>query len=207
MPTLIDGYNLMFAGGLLGKKLGPDQFRKVRTRFLNDLAHALGPIRSHETTVVFDASNPPFDLPTKSTHKGLTILFAVNDENADARLEQLIAEHSAPKRLRVVSSDRRVRVAATRRRAVSISSDDFWVEIDRLNASPRRVDSSENTASPKLEPKRDPRLTDHELKFWAAEFQDLEQMPETQEALGNGPTMLTDEDIARIQHEVDGETY
>ena len=44
MRTLIDGYNLMYALGLLGKRHGPDGFRKVRTRFLNDLAGALGAI-------------------------------------------------------------------------------------------------------------------------------------------------------------------
>ena len=207
MPTLIDGYNLMYAGGLLGKKLGPDQFRKVRTRFLNDLAHALGPIRSHETTVVFDASNPPFELPAKSKHKGLTVLYAINHENADALLERLIAENSAPKRLKVVSTDRRVRQAATRRRAVSITADDFWVEIDRLKATPRRVEKSEEATPPKSEPLRDPRLTDGELAFWAAAFQDLEAMPETHEALGDGPSMLTDADIARIEREVEDETF
>ena len=206
MPTLIDGYNLMHAGGLLGKKLGSDQFRKIRTRFLTDLAHALGPIRAHDTTIVFDASNPPYDLPEKSRHKGLTVLYAINDENADARLEQLIAEHSAPKRLRVVSSDRRVRLAAKRRRAISVSADEFWVEIDRLKAAPRRYKNAENTApAPKAKPPRDPRLTDGEIAFWAEEFQDLDAMPETQEALGDGPSMLTDADIARIEREIEDE--
>ena len=208
MPTLIDGYNLMFAGGLLGKKLGPDQFRKIRTRFLNDLSHALGPLRAHETTVVFDASNPPFDLPARSRHKGLTVLYAINDEDADTLLERLIAENSAPKRLKVISSDRRVRQAATRRRATSITADDFWVEIDRLKSSPRRVETLEEvTPPPKSPPPCDPRLTDNERAFWAAEFQDLEAMPETQEALGDGPSMLTDADIARIEREIEDEMY
>ena len=53
----------------------------------------------------------------------------------------------------------------------------------------------------------DPRLTDNERAFWAAEFQDLEAMPETQEALGDGPSMLTDADIARIEREIEDEMY
>ena len=53
----------------------------------------------------------------------MSIIFALGDENADARIEQLIAAHSAPKSLTVVSTDRRVRQAANRRKARSITSE------------------------------------------------------------------------------------
>ena len=49
--------------------------------------------------VVFDASAAPEDRPKQSTHKGLTVIYAVDEENADARIEQLIAAHSSPKGL------------------------------------------------------------------------------------------------------------
>ena len=65
MRLLIDGYNLMYAVGLLGKRLGPDGFRKVRQRFLNDLADALGAVEAHQTTVVFDAAAPPDNVPSE----------------------------------------------------------------------------------------------------------------------------------------------
>ena len=91
MRYLIDGYNLMYAAGLLGKKLGPDRFRQVRTRFLNDVASALGPIESQLTTVVFDASQAPDDQPTELNHQGISVIFAVDNENADERIEELIA--------------------------------------------------------------------------------------------------------------------
>ena len=55
MRTLIDGYNVMFAAGLMARRFGPDGFRKVRQRFLNDLAATLDPVEAHLTTVVFDA--------------------------------------------------------------------------------------------------------------------------------------------------------
>ena len=66
--------------------------------------------------MVFDASVPPGDFPPVSIYRGLSVLFALGDENADARIEQLIGEHSNPKTLTVVSSDNRIRLAATRRR-------------------------------------------------------------------------------------------
>src|SRR5262245_33109940 len=103
MRLLIDGYNLMFAKGLAGGPPGPDAFRKARARFLNQLADALGPVEAHLTTVVFDASHPPEELPRQTTYKGMTIVFAVDDDDADERIERLIAEHTAPKSLTVVS--------------------------------------------------------------------------------------------------------
>src|SRR4051812_12220179 len=117
MRTLIDGYNLMHARGLMERRFGPGGFHKVRHRFLIELAAALDPTEAHQTTVVFDASRPPRDRPERQTLKGIEVLFSVGDENADARIEALIAAHSAPRSLTVVSSDHRVRQAAARRRA------------------------------------------------------------------------------------------
>src|SRR5207302_4663712 len=95
MRTLIDGYNLMHAVGLLGRRFGPDGFRRARLRFLNNLAAALDPVEVHQTTIVFDAAAPPEDAPRQSTYKRLTVLFAVGDENADERIELLIVKDSA----------------------------------------------------------------------------------------------------------------
>src|SRR4051794_37850945 len=130
MRTLIDGYNLMYALGHMEKRFGPDGFRKARTRFLNDLAAMLGPVAAHQTTVVFDASHPPGHLPRESTFKGLSVVFAVDDESADARIERLIAAQPSPKTLTVVSSDHRIRQAATRRKARALTAEAFWDEID-----------------------------------------------------------------------------
>jgi hypothetical protein len=203
MRLLIDGYNLMYAGGLLGKPLRPDGFRKVRTRFLNDLADALGPVDAHATTVVFDASAAPGGVPSASTHKGLSVVYAVDEASADDRIERLIAGHPRPQALTVVSSDRRVRQAASRRKARSLSADEFWVELDarkarKGRATPLRPPPSERPRASELSPE--------EAAYWLQEFGDLDQRPETREALGNDLPMLTDEEIARIEREVERET-
>jgi len=195
---LIDGYNLMFAGGLLGKRFGPDGFRKVRTRFLNDLAAALGPVDASQTVVIFDASAAPGDVPKKTNHKGIGVLFAVDDENADARIELLIAEHSAPKGLTVVSSDRRIRQAATRRRARSVSADDFWVTLDALKRKPRLTEAPVPATTV-------PKLSEAESVYWQNEFAGLDALPETQQALNDGPVMITDAEIAAIEREIERE--
>jgi predicted RNA-binding protein with PIN domain len=201
MRLLIDGYNLMFDLGLLGKRLGPDGFRKVRHRFLNDLAAALDPVEAHQTTVVFDASSPPDHLPAEGRHKGMTILFAVDDDDADARLERLIAKHSAPKHLTVVSTDLRVRRAASRRGAKAVTADQFWSSLeDRKRSKLARTDRSADD-----ERMRQQGPSPEEAGFWLAVFQNVANEPEVREALRGGGFVPTDEEIARIEREVDEE--
>jgi uncharacterized protein len=201
MRILIDGYNLMFAGGLLGQRLGRDGLRKVRQRFLNDLADALGPIDAHQTTVVFDAARAVGDLPDSVLHKGLSVVFAVDTDDADERIEQLIAGHSHPRALTVVSSDRRLRKAATRRRSRAVTAEDFWAELDARKERRARTPSP---PPPQDEP-RPTELSPEESAHWLREFAELDHDPATQEALAPDDVMLTDEEIDRLQREVDGE--
>ncbi len=202
MRYLIDGYNVMYEGGLLNKRLGPDGFRRVRTRFLNDLAAALGPFDARETTVVFDAATAPVDAPRETRHQGISVIYAVDDENADARIEQLIAGHSAPKSLSVVSTDRRVRQAATRRKARSVSADAFWVE---LSARRQRKARQPVPTAPSPDRPRGRVVDADESAFWLHEFRGLDCQAETHAALNNAPPLLTDAEVAEIEREVDRE--
>ena len=204
MRTLIDGYNLMHAIGLLSRTFGPDGFRKVRHRFLNDLAAGLDPVEAHQTTIVFDAAHPPHGLPDQTRHKGLTIIYAVDDEDADSRLELLIAKHSAPKGLTVVSSDHRVRDAGRRRKAKVLSAEDYWAKV----TGPRFRKSTTPPRSPTAEERgRREGPSPAEADYWLAAFGELDDAPETREALGDveGGLMPTDEEIARIVREVESE--
>jgi predicted RNA-binding protein with PIN domain len=200
MQTLIDGYNLMYELGLLEKRLGPDGFRKARNRFLNRLAEGLGAVASHQTTVVFDAREAPRHLPRESTYKGLTVIYADEDEGADARIERLIAAHSVPKSLTVVSTDHRIRKAASRRKARTLTADAFWQELEN---PPHR-----SPPPARLQPEEPSRLlgpSPDEAADWLETFRDLEARPETLEALGQDDVILTDEDIRRIAREVDAQ--
>jgi predicted RNA-binding protein with PIN domain len=200
MQTLIDGYNLMYELGLLEKRVGPVAFRKARNRFLNRLAEGLGTDASCQTTVVFDAREAPRHLPRESNHKGLTVVFADEDEGADARIERLIAAHSVPKSLTVVSTDRRIRQAAARRKARTLTADAFWQQIE--SPAPR------SASPPALTPEEESRvhgLAPGQAAEWLETFRELEARPETEEALGRDSTILTDDDISRIAREVDDE--
>jgi predicted RNA-binding protein with PIN domain len=205
MLWLIDGYNLMHAAGAIGaKELGRQAFQRKRRRFLSELADSLGFDRARETTVVFDANSPPADFSLETSYKGLTLIFALGDENADARIEQLIGHHSAPKALTVVSSDRRVRQAATRRKARAIKADDFLDLVDRWKAhsrqeGPSKPDPPSSPVDRNLPPSAE------EAALWLEEFGYLDESPEAKEAFTPGPQLLTDAEIARIQREIDEE--
>ncbi len=200
MRTLIDGYNLMYAGGLLGRKFGPDGFRQVRHRFLNDLATTLESTEAHLTTVVFDAATPPHDRASETHHKGLTVLYAVNKESADEQIEELIAHHSSPKTLTVVSSDHRIQQAATRRRSKVVTADAFWTELDSRKAkknhpAPRPADLDAKPSAPGA----------REAAYWAEEFGDLDELDAAKELFGRDPIFPTDAEIALIEREVEDE--
>ena len=199
MRTLIDGYNLMFAGGLLGKRFGPDGFRKVRHRFLNDLAAALDATEAHLTTVVFDAAAPPHDRPSTARHKGITVLYAVNRESADEQIEDLIKVHSSPKTLTVVSSDHRIQQAATRRRSKVLTADAFWVEMDA------RKEKKQQAARAEAAEARRPAPTGGEAAYWAREFADVEDSEDARALFEHDPIFPTDAEIARIEREVEAE--
>ena len=199
MRTLIDGYNVMHARGLMPGKFGPDGLRKVRHRFLVELAAALDPSEARETTVVFDAAAPPADRPDRMMLKGLTVLFAVGDENADARIEALIAAHSAPRSLTVVSTDQRVRQAAQRRRARAVTSDEYLTRLSEGRKGKIELPVSRPTAE---ELARQDGLGAAEAAYWLAEFADLADEPGVREGLRASDFVPTDDEIARIEREV-----
>ena len=199
MKTLIDGYNVMHARGLMPGKFGPDGLRKVRHRFLVELAAALDPVEANETTVVFDAAAPPADRPDRMKLKGLTVLFAVGDENADARIEALIAAHSAPRSLTVVSTDLRVRQAAQRRRARAVTSDEYLTRLSEGRKGQIELPTSNPTAE---EVARSAGLSASEAAYWLAEFADLADEPGVRESLRAADFVPTDAEIARIEREV-----
>jgi uncharacterized protein len=206
MRWLIDGYNVMHAGGHLASKLGREGFRRVRRRFLDELVGALGPDRTAGTTVVFDASVPPGDFPIETSYRGLHLIFALEDEDADTRIERIIGQDSNPKTLTVISSDRRIRQAAARRRAKPLKADEFWEWIDDLRegaaggGEPREVVPVPSSSLDRSEP-----ATPEESDFWLATFGKLADAPETRAAFTADPFVPTDDEIAEIQRQVDRE--
>jgi uncharacterized protein len=206
MRWLIDGYNVMHAGGRLPPKLSREGFRRARRRFLDELAGAVGPTNAPETTVVFDAAVHPGDFPPVSTYHGLAVLFALGDENADARIEALILEHSNPKTLTVVSSDNRIRLAASRRRCRSLTAEKFWELIDDLKERRTRKEKSPDAKPPEQGVVgKKPESPHDEVSHWLSVFGELDESPEIRQAFAPGQALLTDAEIEQLKREIDRE--
>jgi predicted RNA-binding protein with PIN domain len=199
MRWLIDGYNVMHAAGLLGPMLGREGFRRARRRFLDELAGMLPIERDHDVTVVFDASIPPGDFPLTSSYRGLRVVFALGDEDADTRIEYLIGRDSSPKTLTVVSSDRRIRQAASRRRSRPLTADEFWDLRDHIHVAMPARDEAGTWDDRDIPPDA------AEKAFWLDAFRDAENIPGVREGTSPGAALLTDAEIAEIQRLIDRE--
>jgi hypothetical protein len=146
---LIDGYNMV--GPVAAPAKGPsfDWLRRERGRLLDRLADHLSAALRGRTCVVFDSADPPADRPSRNWYRGIDVRYAVGYPEADDLLEELIATHSAPKRLAVVSTDRRVQAAARRRGATALDAQPWLDDLleNRVRLAPRATVSGQGRAA------------------------------------------------------------
>ena len=198
MRWLIDGYNVMHAAGRLGPRLSRERFRRARRRFLDEVADALSKDHAADVTVVFDASVPPGDFPISSTYRGMRVIFAYGDEDADTRIEYILGHDSNPKSLTVVSSDRRIRDAASRRRCTPLTADAFLDLKDHPGAfapPPSRLPQDGDRPIPAAD----------DAESWAEIFRGVDDLPGVDELAPPHADLLTDAEIAEIQRLIDRE--
>jgi predicted RNA-binding protein with PIN domain len=165
MAILIDGYNLLYASGILGRGRGPGFLERSRQALLNFLAESLEEKELARCTVVFDASDSaPKGLPRTITHRGILVKYASGLPSADELIEQLILEDTSPRKLIVVSSDHRLHRAAKRRKATPVDSDIWFSQTLRL-----RIDRQKRAAEPSAAKPPAP-STEGEIRFWMRAF-------------------------------------
>ena len=80
--------------------------------------------------IIFDGTGPP-DKSGFDNISNLEVLFAGVGTDTDTVIEDKISASTAPKRLNIVSSDRRLRKAARVRKAISVRSEVFWNNIQK----------------------------------------------------------------------------
>jgi hypothetical protein len=154
MPFLIDGYNLLRA---VQKQLEQAEFAEAELCLL--LREFLRRVRQRGT-IVFDGIGPPHKERLQGAGS-LQIIFSGRDVEADTVIERLIAENTAPKRLAVVSSDRRILSAAKRRKCPGVKVLDFW----------RQVCLTVEKETPIREPQEKQRgISSAETELWLQEF-------------------------------------
>lgn len=142
MRTLIDGYNLMHAAGLIRGKLVGKQLEGARERLVKRVAfHMTKDERAH-TIVIFDAKVAPAMASREALIEGIRVLYPEPGHEADELIEELIRQDMTPRKLRIVSSDRRLHRAARERLAVAVTSDRFLDELDERRVRRERDDST-----------------------------------------------------------------
>jgi predicted RNA-binding protein with PIN domain len=144
---LIDGYNLLHAAGWGKIPSGRGNLQRRRARLLSHLGERLDVEVQKRTVIVFDARHsPPGDSVDEpgSERRLIEVQFAPRTQEADDVIEELLAKHSVPKSVLVVSSDHRIQKAARRRGAEAVDSDVFLDQIadDEAHVAPKRHSKS-----------------------------------------------------------------
>lgn len=166
MRYLIDGYNLMFALGLLSKQVRPSGLEPARLRLLDFLQAHFG-ADAGRVAVVFDAARAPRHTPAEESYRGIHVHYALSEE-ADDLIEELVQHEATPHDLTVVSDDRRVREAARRGSCGALRCLDFVEQMAFPRAPP--APTSDSTAKPDLP-------SAQETQEWLREFGDVENDP------------------------------
>ncbi|QDT02540.1 YacP-like NYN domain protein [Rubripirellula lacrimiformis] len=169
-PTLwllIDGYNVL-APTAPPRRPDAHWLHQERMRLVSRLSKHLDAATRARTCVVFDAANPPRDRPHRFIIHEIEIIFAVDYPEADDLLEELIAAHSAPKSLAVVSSDQRVQTAAKRRGSLALDSQE-WLD-DLLDQHVHLAVQREVDEPPPATDRKPDELDEADVADWMREF-------------------------------------
>ncbi|MGA1979095.1 MAG: NYN domain-containing protein [Sedimentisphaerales bacterium] len=159
MPVIIDGHNLLHSIQKEDSDSGP----------ISDvqLCHIIGrylKLISEKGEVVFDGTGPR-DKSGFDNISNLEVFFAGLRSDADTVIEDKIKANTAPKRLTIVSSDRRLRDAARKRKATSVKSQVFWDNVQKQLSRKNKV---------KEPPAKREGISEGETDQWLKIF-DLEQ--------------------------------
>src|SRR5947208_39860 len=132
MRYLIDGYNLMYALGLVRKNGGRAGWDRARRTMLDWLADQLAK-EAGKVTVIFDAQNTVGGV-IEEAYRGLHTI-RDRGRSADDLIEDILKEEHSPATLTVVSNDARVRDGASRRGSHVLRCSEY---VDQLMKSPKR---------------------------------------------------------------------
>jgi predicted RNA-binding protein with PIN domain len=120
---IIDGYNLLHSvQNLLDQ---PSDFTDVQLcRIINEYIYRT----KKRGSIIFDGVGPKIK-DVFNNLINLEVVFSGTSREADDVIEKLILESTGPKNLIVVSSDRRIKTAAGKRKATAVDCVEFWTEV------------------------------------------------------------------------------
>ena len=159
MPFIIDGYNLLHF-----IRKSDEDFESITDVALCHILDKFLKLVRDSGQLVFDGIGTP-DKTGFDNMTNIEVIFSGRDIEADTVIENKISANTAPKRLNVVSSDRRLRRAARSRKAIPVKCDVFWRNVQK------QFSRKKSPAEPRQKRQG---LTEAETKQWL-EYFDLDQ--------------------------------
>jgi len=156
---IIDGHNLLHSINKVeesSESISDVQLCRIVGRYLKQIGES--------GEIIFDGTGPR-DKSGFDNISNLEVFFAGLGSDTDTVIEDKIRASTAPKRLTIVSSDRRLRKAAQVRKATAVKSEVFWNNLQKQLGRKKRA---------KEPAAKWQGLTDGETKQWL-EFFGLEQ--------------------------------
>jgi uncharacterized protein len=126
MPFLIDGYNLYHALRKYSEEWA-DMIPQAMCQWIEKDMNRIG----DWAIVVFDGARPRGSFSQEGREKHVSVLFSGGGKDADSILVGLIQKNTAPRRLTVVSSDNQLRTAARRRKATSLTANEYLLAMTK----------------------------------------------------------------------------
>ncbi len=130
MHLIIDGYNLLHAGGSPAQ-LSPIELQSKRDHLINQLS-TYRKFKQCEITVVFDGWQGGWSTEKKEMRKGVEIIFSKVGEKADEVIKRLARERGSG--VTLITSDRDISRYAERMAIAVIPSDQFSEKMERAFA-------------------------------------------------------------------------
>ncbi len=172
---IIDGYNIIYALGLLNKNAGEGRLEDARNNLLTYLSESFGD-RSARVTVVFDSKRSPRGKEREQIVSGLNVVYAAGEKSADDWIEIAIEQSREPRKLVVISNDGRVQEAARRRGAQAWTDQDLLADLD--------TDTRKQRPEPEQQPDDRPGPDSaEEIQHWVDEFSSIVDDPELRKFL------------------------
>ena len=154
MPVIIDGHNLLWSIKNVEeqKSITDIALCQILDRYFSEVRQS--------AEIIFDGTGPP-DKTEFDGIRNLTVAYSGRSCDCDTVIEQKILASTAPKLLTIVSTDRRLRDAASVRKATSIKSEDFWDEVKKQLGKRKTA---------KEPPGKRTGLTESETELWLKTF-------------------------------------
>ena len=154
MPVIIDGHNLLWA------IQNPDEDTFITDTAMCQVLDTYFGLTHDKAEIIFDGIGPP-DKTGFNNISNLEITFSGRNTDCDTIIEQRILDSTAPAHLTIVSTDRKIRDAASARKATSIQSDEFWGMVTKRLSKRKKVKEPAGKRAG---------LTESETQLWLKTF-------------------------------------